>query len=597
VVLQAPENVTARKLLAQARLAMSQPEAALETLQPAIAGKESDPMSLLLMARAAMQSGSVSEAVAYLEQAQAARPDDYRFRLELAGAYLVERQFGSATEVLQLVPADEQLAGRRSVLLAMIDAVQGEQDAAVAELNRLVAKGALDEGAMTLAGSIYVALGELEQARRTLGSVLDEHPGNVGARLALARVDVAEGDMDAAAGQLEKVVELDAGNLVAWTGLARLAMTRNDPAAAVSYMTKAAELRPDSASVQLALVRLHTGLRQYKEAEDVARRAADRIPGDPGLVAARGIAQLMMGRTEEALATFRTAIALDEDRAESWLNLSNAQLTIKDFDGARQSLSKVIALRPDWPPALTSMALLAAQAGDMKQALELAEQVSQMAPDASEGYMLAGDFLYRAGRFGEAEQRYAAASQRGAGNAAVLRQALALQRSDLGRAQEPLLAWLESHPEDYAVRRALAQVRQAQGDSAAAIEAYESLSETGAKDPIASNNLAWLYHEAGDDRAEPMARRAYELAPDNAAIADTLAWILFGKGQFKESLELLAGAHAAMPGNPDITYHYAAALAQNGETRAAMDLLDALLREETPFPSRGEAQKLRQQLK
>ena len=110
------------------------------------------------------------------------------------------------------------------------------------------------------------------------------------------------------------------------------------------------------------------------------------------------------------------------------------------------------------------------------------------------------------------------------------------------------------------------------------------------------NNLAWLYYEQGDDRAEATARRAYDLASDNPAVIDTYGWILTEKGKVAEGRDVLAQAVAKTPNEPDISYHYAAALARSGDTRRASGILDELLRSNLAFASRADAERLRRQL-
>jgi Flp pilus assembly protein TadD len=94
-----------------------------------------------------------------------------------------------------------------------------------------------------------------------------------------------------------------------------------------------------------------------------------------------------------------------------------------------------------------------------------------------------------------------------------------------------------------------------------------------------------------------MARSAYELAPENPSIADTLGWILLQKGNIPEALDLLRNAHEGSPGNPEVTYHYGAALARNGDTASAAQLLGDLLASGQTFTSRDDAVGLMRELK
>ena len=104
--------------------------------------------------------------------------------------------------------------------------------------------------------------------------------------------------------------------------------------------------------------------------------------------------------------------------------------------------------------------------------------------------------------------------------------------------------------------------------------AYESLLELTPSNVVALNNLAWIYHEDGDQRAMQLAKRAYELQPENGAIADTYGWILFKSGKTEESLQVLKKAHELQPDSQEIAMHLAEAYKATGNTAEAKKILE-----------------------
>jgi tetratricopeptide (TPR) repeat protein len=110
-----------------------------------------------------------------------------------------------------------------------------------------------------------------------------------------------------------------------------------------------------------------------------------------------------------------------------------------------------------------------------------------------------------------------------------------------------------------------------------ATETYEQLIEVSPKNVVALNNLAWLYHEQNDGRATALARKAYELSPDNAAIADTYGWILFKSGQTEKSLPILEKAHELQPDSREIAMHLIEiykALGRDADAKRALETID-----------------------
>jgi Flp pilus assembly protein TadD len=136
-----------------------------------------------------------------------------------------------------------------------------------------------------------------------------------------------------------------------------------------------------------------------------------------------------------------------------------------------------------------------------------------------------------------------------------------------------------------------------QGERARAMNEYRTLLARQPNDPVALNNLAWLYHEAGDNRALDLARKAAELAPQSTGVLDTLGWILVEQGKVSEGLEHLTRAAAGEKVDPEVRFHLAYALARSNRAAEARPLLEQALAGGASFPSRGDAERLLVQLR
>ena len=118
--------------------------------------------------------------------------------------------------------------------------------------------------------------------------------------------------------------------------------------------------------------------------------------------------------------------------------------------------------------------------------------------------------------------------------------------------------------------------QQMGGDQGKAREGYEKLLKANPRFAPAANNLAWMIAEEGKDlaRAQLLASGAYEAAPGDPQIADTLGWVLYKQGAYPRAEALLREAAEKLPTNAEVLYHLGMAQAKldkNAEARASLE--------------------------
>jgi tetratricopeptide (TPR) repeat protein len=111
-------------------------------------------------------------------------------------------------------------------------------------------------------------------------------------------------------------------------------------------------------------------------------------------------------------------------------------------------------------------------------------------------------------------------------------------------------------------------------------------------DPSALNNLAYVAGQLKDPKALEYAEKADKLAPNNAAILDTLGVLLVEKGDVKRGVEALQRAALLAPTSADVRLNLARALVRDGQREAAKKELDGLAKLGDQFPGQAEVTKL-----
>jgi len=125
----------------------------------------------------------------------------------------------------------------------------------------------------------------------------------------------------------------------------------------------------------------------------------------------------------------------------------------------------------------------------------------------------------------------------------------------------------------------MGDVYMAKGDLKNAGKYFQAALSENAHDPVAANNLAWVYAQQGDnlDMALSLATQAKQIAPEMNNVNDTLAWIQYKKGNYQVSVSFAEDAVRRAPENASFRYHLGMALMGAGDKdRARSELQKAL---------------------
>lgn len=594
VIQKSPDNLEARKLLAQVRLRLNQPDAAMQVLMPADQAGEADPQVSTMMGLAHLRLGDDAGALDALQRGVAKQPKNRQLQLNLAEVYYRTGQTAKAIEVLNALPVAETDTRREGLLISALAALRGTK-AAKAQLDTLVSEHPKHLGILNLASLFYAGSGEYERARALIGQAYAVKADDPTTLFNAARVEVAAGNPTAATGRLEKLLSVDPNNRMAAMGLAEIAVRAGDFAGAEKRLGEFRRSDPKALEPVMLLARIYL---QQKRPDDADKLIKDTIAADPkrgDVLNAAGLLYLDAGRYDQAAARLREATQVDGKNPLYWFNLARAQLALDQPVAAREALEKSLLERPDAIATVGALSMLDIRESKRDAALARLGELKKKHPDDPDVVVLEGDLNMATGQYQQASDLFTKAATMRESATIAVKTYRARQVGKLGNSQAPLETWLDKHPEDQSVRAILAEAYAQSGQTKKAIEQYELLTRIAKPNAAALNNLAYLYQEAKDPRAEETARKAYELAPGAPAVADTYGWILLQAGKNEASLKILETA-AKASADPEIGYHYAAALARSGDHGAARQKLGALLSQPKAFASQADARRLLQEL-
>ncbi len=589
-----------------------------------IARVPEDPSGYKLLARLYLEDHRPDLALTPLRQAvQAGRGDAMVYDM-LGHAYAATGQSPEAAEAY--AKADELAPGNLQIETALAAARigSGQPEKALDGLERTLARAPSSPVVQEAAFNAALATGDLTRAARVLAQIKQgagETPvtQNLTALLQLARLDPA-----GAQATLEATVKAHPDFAPAQLNLVR-ALAMQGQGEQADALLNAMLARAPAADPALSLLveeRLRTG--RAAEAVALMERAHAAKPDDLGITERLGALDLQTGVPQKALDLVRGAQqgAGASDRRFMVLE-ANAQLALKQTDAARETLSKLVALEPravevrrqlagmlvqhgDYEAARTVIregmratprvyqlyldyALIDLKASGLDKALATAELVRQQDLGYQALAALRGDVFMAAEKPDDAAKAYAG-SDSPPSSLLTLRLAGAYQRAGKHDAARTALSdWVGKHPDDLAATAALSEMDIADNRLDAAQAELQSLLARRPYDPVALNNLAWIYQLRDNPQARPIAERAYLLAPTPQS-ADTLGWILIRGGDPTHALGLLR--QAASSGDPRIAYHLAVALNDLGHRDDAAKVLHEVAASPGDFTEKAEAREL-----
>lgn len=453
-------------------------------------------------------------ALFYAEQARERDPENAYLYQQLAELYLetgdLERAAQAYQELLAHVP------GHTGALqeLARVQSARGQYEAALATYERLLEVVGEQPAVQHRMLQLYLRLGHSTRAAHLLKRMIAEDPGNSELRRLLAEQYVREERLEQAVEVLEESLAAgDAGALLLLTDLYRQLGAEEKAEALLSD--------PDGAASPAQLVTQATAL--------LTRRAAS----DPqaGLTAAR---------------LLERALELDPQHPDALVLLGRLRLQDSRYAEAADLLARALEHNPRDPELWVQAAAAYQQADDARRAAELAEEGLLLFPGRL-------DLLHTAAYALMASYQNDAAIRR-------FEEAL------------PLLQGEDAAPRQEAdLLASLALLHSRKKDEAASDSLYARALHLDPEHPLALNNYAYSLAERGLrlEEALDMARRAVAREPENASFLDTLGWVLYRQGRYREAETWLDKSVATGRASASVYEHYGDVHAQLGDRAAA----------------------------
>lgn len=593
-----PNALGAQKLLASVYMAQHDYDAVIRQLQPLVdRGQGNDYKLLTLLGKAYSHKKRYDKAAILLKQATAMSQNATEPRVSLAINYYDAGETDKAvTELARVFESnrDETAAG---AALATIYLKQNKPLKALDILQQLINSDPDNITYNNLVGTAQVMAKQLGAARSTFEKIETIAPSFIPAQINLSRLDNLTSNSDKARKRLRTLLlNKDAPTHHIMLELAKTEEIAGNSKEAIRWAEKIRAEDSNNIEARLYLVNLYTRNNELNKALEIALEAKRQTREDLEIMQIVAQTYIALNNTQAARSELREMSTLAGFESRWLYRIAQLQYQIQSYKEAEYSLRKVIKEAPDFMEAHVALIEILTGLNKLDEAEQRSHDLSEN-PNFTAKDRLLGDIALRRGKHGVALRHYQVAIQQSPSSQLTIK--LYQAYSSAGKweqATKLIKDWLAKHPQDLAGQQALAEAYLRQGKLQQASKQYETVIQQQPDNPQALSNLAFIYLKTGNNKALATAQKAHQLAPQDAAINDTLGWIMVKQGDAKQGLPYLRDAHSRASHDPEIRYHIAVALSDLGRRDEALTELEQALSSTKPFNGIEQAQILKIQL-
>lgn len=552
-----PNNRDARFIIASFYLVNKRLDKAEEAYQALAEIDKDKPEGRSVLGDFYSSVGRLDEAITIYKEVLAKSPDYTQAHYRLAEIMLNRGDIAGARNEVETVLKADAKDRQALILRARIQIHSGQPNdlkVAIEDLREALRQEPNSRPGLYFMAEAHFRLGQMEQARVFAGDLERNYPEYLPAKLMQVQINLAAGDAKSALKLAEQLQER----------LAKATADRDTSPQMLAELRVKALTAHGSAALQLRDTK--TARQDFTAARDAAPTSAD---AHVNLAAV----SLVEGKTDEAIAFFNSALAIDAAHFNAMRGLINIYAAQKKTGDAHARVDQAIAAQPN----NASLHFLKGRVYGFEMNAQGAEASFRRALEIDANYLAA----------------YSALG------------ALFVNTNQQQRAIEEYRKIVERRPDNAAIYTLIGMLEMNLQNIDAAIDNYRKALAVDQNAVFAANNLAWLYAQHGKgnlDEAVRLAQTAVQSNPEVPSFVDTLGWVYYKKGLYAAAAEQLKKAatvdeNAARRNNgtpsPTYRYHLGVALAAKGDKAAAKREIEGALRlaEKTPFAEADEARK------
>jgi len=587
---KAPSYVQTYFDIVRVKLAQKDVPGAEDTLVRATQAVPKSLEARMTLARFYVATRRLAPAEVQLHKALEIDPKHLAALMELGRIQLAT---GRSTEAEQTFRAVSQLPdpGAKTIHAGFL-LHQGNADAGIAELEKLIKSDGKDRGVRTELIRAYLAHNRAGDAERLITEVLKKSPKDVDSLLQRAEVYMVEGKVgrhSSVDNDITEALHARPQDANAHYVHARLLRLRGDDLSARQELTEAIRVDPSLLRARLELAGSLLSANDGKTALETLDTAPANQKSSEAFLIQRNWALIAAQRYPEARTSISALLAKGV-HGDPLIQDGILKMEAKDVSGARTSFGYAIETNPRDVRALRR---LMGTYQTKEQANAKLKEYAAKYPDSAQLQAFAAETLMVGEDTASARRALTQAQKLSPGNSALDLVAAKLEIQDrrLDEARKILQRLIASGNQLEQAGLWLGRVEEAAGNYQQAIKDYQIAAGVNDRNWQTLNDMAYcMIMDGRTDEALKYAQQAKELVPNNLEVIDTLGWAYFNKGLYDSAVKELAPL-ADAPRAVE-RYHLAMAYFKAGDVVKGQTVLRSALKIDAKIPEALVAQEM-----
>jgi len=334
---------------------------------------------------------------------------------------------------------------------------------------------------------------------------------------------------------------------------------KGDAQQAETEWREAVRLRPNLSEAWLALTKSAAQKSDWRSVEKMSEQLKKHAPNSVDAYLFHATARINQGDAVGAEADLMNLQKLGPQNPLYYLKMGELRLAQRRVPEAEAMFHQALAHDPNSFEAIQGLVQVDEANKKPADALKLVQDQVQRNPKSPRLLLLRAELQIQAKQLEQAEASLNQILDLDNKNVPALA-LLAQLQSQNGQLEKGIALYqraLDVSPRDTRFQLALGALYERTGNWQGAQSTYQKILTIEPDNPLASNNLAYLYLEHGGNPnvALTLAQTARRGLPNLPNSADTLGWAYYNNGGYSVAAPLLEGAVKATPANQTYRYH------------------------------------------